>query len=96
MSSWPQAYVDFWEKFDEYNTTDYAYHGFTFNSDKVKTQIASLANASAQYANPIYIGVVKDMDKAFDELSRNLNSAGLDKVKAEVEAQAEAFLAKKK
>ncbi|MBT2291512.1 ABC transporter substrate-binding protein [Paenibacillus albidus] len=96
MSTWPKVYTDFWDKLDEYNTLDYAYNGFSFNSDKVKTQIANLANASTQFANPIYIGAVKDVDKAFDELSKNLNSAGLDKVKAEVEAQAGAFLAKKK
>ncbi|MBT2291516.1 ABC transporter substrate-binding protein [Paenibacillus albidus] len=96
MSTWPKVYADFWAKLGEYNTLDYAYNGFSFNSDKVKTQIANLANASTQFANPIYIGAVKDVDKAFDELSKNLNSAGLDKVKAEVEAQAEAFLAKKK
>ncbi|QUL53444.1 ABC transporter substrate-binding protein [Paenibacillus tritici] len=96
MSTWPQVYINLWEKLDEYDTSDYAYKGFSFNSDNVKTQIANLANASTQYANPIYIGVVKDVDKAFDELSKNLNSAGLDKVKAEVQAQADAFLANKK
>ncbi|MCL6601255.1 MAG: ABC transporter substrate-binding protein [Paenibacillus sp.] len=96
MSTWPKVYADFWAKLGEYNTLDYAYNDFSFNSDNVKTQIANLANASTQFANPIYIGAVKDVDKAFDELSKNLNSAGLDKVKAEVETQAEEFLSKKK
>ncbi|KAG2893145.1 hypothetical protein PC117_g23853 [Phytophthora cactorum] len=96
MSNWPQTYIDHREKLKDYNTSDYPFNGFTFNSDKVKTQIANLANASTQYANPIYIGAVKDVDKAFDDLIKNLNSAGLDKVKAEVQAQADAFLAKKK
>lgn len=96
MSTWPQTYVKFWEKLDEYNTLDYAYNGFSFNSENVKTQIANLANASTQYANPIYIGAVKDIDKAFEDLAKNLNSAGLDKVKAEVQKQADEFLAKKK
>lgn len=96
MSTWPKTYVEFWEKTKEYNSQDYAYNGFSFNSENIKTQIANLANASTQYANPIYIGAVKDVDKAFEELAKNLNSAGLDKVKAEVETQAEDFLAKKK
>lgn len=96
MSTWPQAYIDLWEKRDEHNTSDYVYNGFTFSSGNVKTQIANLANASTQYANPIYIGAVKDVDKAFDELIKNLKSAGLDEVKAEVEKQAKEFLAKKK
>lgn len=96
MSTWPQTYIEFWEKQDEYNSPDFALKGFSFNSENVKTQIANLANASTQYANPIYIGAVKDVDKAFDELAKNLNSAGLDKVKAEVQTQAEEFLAHKK
>ncbi|MNI96406.1 hypothetical protein D3C73_1548430 [compost metagenome] len=62
----------------------------------MKTQISNLANASTQYANPIYIGAVKDVNKAFDDLAKNLNSAGLDKVKAEVQAQADVYLAGKK
>jgi putative aldouronate transport system substrate-binding protein len=96
MSTWPQTYIDFWEKQDEYNTSDYAFNGFSFNSDKVKTQIANLANASTQFANPIYIGAIKDVDKAFDDLAKNLKTAGLDKVKTEVQSQAEEFLANKK
>ncbi|WP_018885844.1 extracellular solute-binding protein [Paenibacillus massiliensis] len=96
MSTWPQVYVEHREKLKDYNTSDYAFNEFVFNSDKVKTQMANLANASTQYANPIYIGAVKDVDKAFDELIKNLNSAGIDKVKAEVESQAKAFLEKKK
>ncbi|QYK67496.1 ABC transporter substrate-binding protein [Paenibacillus sp. S02] len=96
MSTWPQTYIDFWKKQNEYNTSDFVFKGFSFNSENVKTQIANLANASTQYANPIYIGSVKDVDKAFDELAKNLNSAGLDKVKAEVQTQAEEFMAKKK
>ncbi|ULO09805.1 DUF3502 domain-containing protein [Paenibacillus sp. 19GGS1-52] len=95
MSNWPQSYIDHQEKVKDY-LTDFTYNGFTFNSDKVKTQISNLANASTQYANPIYIGVIKDVDKAFDELAKNLNSAGLDKVKAEVQAQADVYLASKK
>jgi putative aldouronate transport system substrate-binding protein len=96
MSTWPQIYIDHKEKLENYVTSDFPLSGFTFSSDKVKTQIANLANASTQYANPIYIGAVKDVDKAFDELAKNLNSAGLEKVKAEVQSQADAFLAKKK
>ncbi|MFK4339841.1 MULTISPECIES: DUF3502 domain-containing protein [unclassified Paenibacillus] len=96
MSTWPQSYIDHREKVKDYVTDDFVYNGFTFDSDKVKTQIANLANASTQYANPIYIGAVKNVDKAFEELAENLKSAGLDKVKGEVQAQAEAFLAKKK
>ncbi|GJM70802.1 hypothetical protein HMSSN036_30180 [Paenibacillus macerans] len=76
MSTWPQAYIDLWEKRDEHNTSDYVYNGFTFSSENVKTQIANLANASTQYANPIYIGAVKDVDKAFDELIKNLKKCG--------------------
>lgn len=96
MASWTDAYVKFREKADEYNTSDYAYGGFIFNSDKVKTQIANLANASTQYANPIYIGAVEDVDQAFEQLAKNLKSAGVDDVKAEAQRQGDEFRARKK
>lgn len=95
MSNWPQPYIEHQEQVKDY-LVDFTYNGFTFNSDKVKTQISNLANASTQYANPIYIGAVKDVDQAFEELAKNLNSAGLDKVKEEVQAQADVYLAARK
>lgn len=94
MASWTEDYIAHYNQVSSY-LTDFPYNGFTFNSDKVKTQIANMKNVSSQYASPIFIGAVKDVDSAFATLDSKLKSAGIDKVKAEVEAQASAYLANK-
>lgn len=68
------------------------YLGFLFNSGNVKTEIANLKSVSIEYAQPIYIGAVEDVDAAFATLAVKLKAAGIDKVKAEVKQQAAVFL----
>lgn len=68
--------------------------GFLFNSDQVKSEIANLKSVSTQYAQPIYIGAVEDVEAAFDTLVQHMKKAGIDKVKAEVQKQAADYLAR--
>lgn len=74
----------------------YPYLGFSFNSENVKDEVANMTNVSTQYAQPIFIGAVKNVDDAFNTLDKKLKAAGIDKVKAEVERQAADFLAQKR
>jgi putative aldouronate transport system substrate-binding protein len=67
--------------------------GFLFNSDQVKSEIANLKSVSTQYAQPIYIGAVDNVEAAFDTLVQHMKKAGIDKVKAEVQKQAADYLA---
>ncbi|WP_127496217.1 extracellular solute-binding protein [Paenibacillus glycanilyticus] len=67
--------------------------GFLFNSDQVKSEIANLKSVSTQYAQPIYIGAVSDVEAAFDTLVQHLKKAGINKVKAEVQKQAAEYIA---
>ncbi|MNY72964.1 hypothetical protein D3C86_2116280 [compost metagenome] len=69
------------------------YAGFTFNSESVKSQIASVANVSTQYGSPLFIGAVKNVDEAYAQLTDKLQAAGIDKIKAEMEKQTTAYLA---
>ncbi|MDG0791520.1 extracellular solute-binding protein [Cohnella ginsengisoli] len=94
MADWTAEYTKHHDEVASF-LTDFPYNGFTFNSDKVKTQIANMKNVSSQYASPIFIGAIKDVDSAFATLDEKLKSAGIDKVKTEVEAQAAAYLASK-
>ncbi|THF83453.1 ABC transporter substrate-binding protein [Cohnella fermenti] len=71
------------------------YLGFLFNSDQVKSEIAGIKSVSTQYAQPIYIGAVDNVDAAFDTLTQHLKAAGIDRVKAEVQKQGAEFLARK-
>ncbi|NOU79029.1 extracellular solute-binding protein [Paenibacillus sp. LMG 31459] len=91
---WPESYVELQSKVKDYLVAP-TYLGFTFNTEKVKSEMANLKTLSSQYFQPIVIGGVKDVDKAFDTLVSKMNSAGIDKVKAEVEVQAAEFLKNK-
>jgi putative aldouronate transport system substrate-binding protein len=92
MSSWTDTYNDLQERIQPLLEST-PYGGFLFNSDSVKAEIGNLKAVSTQYAQPIYIGAVDDVDTAFDTLIAHLKQAGIDKVKAEVKRQAAAFLA---
>ncbi|MNB93377.1 hypothetical protein D3C75_405090 [compost metagenome] len=91
MAEWTDSYVEMRNRIDGY-LKPVTYLGFLFNSGNVKTEIANLKSISIEYAQPIYIGAVEDVDAAFTRLSGLLKAAGIDKVKAEVEQQAAAFL----
>lgn len=92
--TWTESYIDLNSKVKSYLMAP-KYLGFSFNSDSVKTQIANMKDVSSQYAKPLFIGVVKDVDAGYATLISKVKAAGIDKVQAEVEAQAAAFLAAK-
>ncbi len=91
IATWTDAYIDHYNKVQDY-LVDTTYLGFSFNNDNVKSQVANIKNVSSQYAEPIFIGAVKDVDAAFDTLISKLKAAGIDEVKAEVQKQAAEFL----
>lgn len=92
MATWPQSYVDHRNSLGD-KLKPVLYAGFTFNSESVKVQIANIANVSTQYGSPIFVGAVKDVYEAYTQLTEKLQAAGIDKVKAEVEKQAQQYLA---
>jgi putative aldouronate transport system substrate-binding protein len=67
--------------------------GFTFSPDQVKTEVANLAQAWTQYANPMQIGAVPGVDRAFSTLAQQLRAAKVEKVQAEIRRQVTAFAA---
>ncbi|CAN7667883.1 ABC transporter substrate-binding protein [Paenibacillus sp. LjRoot153] len=95
MGDWTNSYVTHYNKVKDY-LIPVTYGSFSFNPEKVKTELANLANVSTQYANPLYIGAVKSVDDSFNTLTDKMKAAGIDKVKAEVEKQTGEFLSKAK
>jgi putative aldouronate transport system substrate-binding protein len=79
----------------EANVYHYALETFVFDNSKVKTEIANVGNVMLRYAIPLEYGVIKDIDKGLADLNRQLKSAGIDKIQAELQAQIDAFLANK-
>ncbi|MEK8216953.1 MULTISPECIES: ABC transporter substrate-binding protein [unclassified Paenibacillus] len=84
--------VNGWEAKEVYH---YPLETFVFDNSKVKTQIANIGNVMLRYAVPLEYGVIDDIDKGLAELNKQLKSAGIDKIQAELQAQIDAFLANK-
>ncbi len=61
----------------------------------VKAPAAQMNNVITQYANPLFYGVV-DVDSQLSKLKKAADAAGLDKLQAEMEKQADAYLKNKK
>ncbi|GIF26742.1 putative aldouronate transport system substrate-binding protein [Actinoplanes tereljensis] len=75
--------------YDNFTTDTFA--GFIPDVTPVKREDAQMAAAFTQYANPLFFGAV-DVDKGLDKLKAAIDNAGLAKVQAELEKQADAYL----
>ncbi|HIW31492.1 MAG TPA: ABC transporter substrate-binding protein [Candidatus Paenibacillus intestinavium] len=93
--AFPQEVSDLVNSWDA-SVYHYALETFVFDNSQVKTEIANVGNVMLRYAIPLEYGVIKDIDKGLEELNKQLDSAGLDKIQTELQAQIDAFLANKK
>lgn len=86
-----------WTKFKEYNDSSVASPilGFTFNTDKVKTQIAALTAVKKQFFPGLETGKV-DPVTVVPKFTAKLKAAGLDAALAEMQTQVDAFVAENK
>jgi putative aldouronate transport system substrate-binding protein len=81
--AWAQDYDNF--------TVD-PFASFIPDTQPVEQQIAAIETVITQYANPLYYGVV-DVDDQLDELKRAAENAGVNELLAEMERQANEYLA---
>ncbi|MFC5529694.1 ABC transporter substrate-binding protein [Cohnella yongneupensis] len=93
LATWTDSYVALQSRMNDYLEPT-TFKGFLFNSDNVQSEVAKLKEVSTNYAQSIYIGAVDNVDVAFDTLTAKLKQAGIDKVKAEVQQQADAYRAR--
>lgn len=94
--NWPESFIAL-QKTAAEAATNAPYPGFTFNTEKVKSEVANCLNVSIQYGYPIMYGLVKgSVDDAFKTLDAKYKAAGVDKIKAEAETQMKAFVESKK
>ncbi len=90
QASWSDEYIKLRED-AKGQVKPYVYAAFTPNTDNIKTEVANLNQVLVQYLNPIYLGMVKDVDSAFKTLDDKLEAANIDKVLAEVKNQTDAY-----
>lgn len=95
LATWSPAYVEIRKSVKGmlFNST---FTGYTFSPDKVKTEVANLAQGWTQYANPMYVGAVPNVDQSFATLSQKLKAAKIDKVTEEIRRQVAEFAAANK
>lgn len=95
LASWDDAYVALK---DQLNSGDWLVNNplsaFSPQVDSVATEVANLNQTIVQYLQPIYIGLVPDVDAAFVTLDEQLKAAGVEKVQAELQKQVDSFVAK--
>ncbi|GIN56132.1 ABC transporter substrate-binding protein [Lederbergia ruris] len=88
---------DKWEKFEEFNESAKPAPtlGFHFNSDPVRTEIASISNVSKEFYPALATGAV-DPEENLPKFNQKLKDAGLDKVMAEIQKQFDEWKAEQK
>ncbi|OAK71426.1 ABC transporter substrate-binding protein [Lederbergia galactosidilytica] len=80
--------ADKWEKFKEFNesATNAPTLGFHFNSDPVRTEVASITNVTNEFYDALATGSV-DPEEYLPKFNQKLKDAGLDKVMDEIQSQ---------
>jgi putative aldouronate transport system substrate-binding protein len=92
LSSWSPAYVALRARVRGMLYAS-SFTGYTFAPDRVKTEVANLAQGWMQYAYPLYVGAVPSVERSYANLARKLRAAQIDKVQAEIRSQVAAFSA---
>lgn len=89
--------ADKWEKFKEFNESAQPSPtlGFHFNSDPVRTEIASLSNVSKEFYPALATGSV-DPEEYLPKFNQKLKDAGIDKVMDEIQKQFDEWKAAQK
>lgn len=84
-------------KLINYQTEDSTYYelpltGFVFNTEPVKTEIAKIQPKAAELDPILKNGLDKNWRQSAEKLNKELRNLGLEKVRAELVKQAQAFL----
>lgn len=65
---------------------------FTPKIDNIQTEVANCSNVIQQYAQPIYVGMIDDVDAAIETLIEKLKAAGVERIQEELSAQVDVFM----
>lgn len=67
--------------------------GFAFNAEPVSSQIANCSAIISEHLVPLVCGAVEDVDAAIADMQKALESAGVNEIIAEMQAQVDAWMA---
>ncbi len=75
------------------NREKHALYGFSFDLSSLNIAMTNIRSANAELEAQIGYGVAQDTDKAIENLTNNLNKAGMEKVLDTLQKQAEEYIA---
>ncbi len=78
------------------NRTKHALYGFSFDLKSLNIPMTNIRSANAELESQIGYGVAPDTQKAIDNLTNNLNKAGMENVLSTLQKQAEDYIASNK
>lgn len=90
LANWTEQYIKHKESLKDV-LVPYVYGSLAMNTANIKTELANMNTVKTQYGLPIQGGIAKDIDKAFAELEQKAKDAGIDKIVAEAQKQAQEF-----
>ena len=93
---WQPATADFYAELAAFNenAVNSLTLGYSFNSEAVATEVATVNSVIAQYAPALECGVVEDVDAAIATFNEQLKKAGIDRIIEENTRQLNEWLAK--
>ena len=84
---------------DEVNTGDHAvrssFTGFALDTSKITTEIAQMNTVFEEFKG-LNLGTYSDVDKTYEEYMAKLKTAGLEKIREEIQRQVDEFFKNKK
>ncbi|WP_338541487.1 ABC transporter substrate-binding protein [Paenibacillus tundrae] len=92
-TSYPEE-AEAMEKSWEEKVYHYPLETFVFDDQKVKNELANIGNVMVRYGVPLEYGLIADPQQGQAELINQLNTAGIEKVQAELQSQIDTFLEK--
>lgn len=90
MANWTEQFIEHKESLKDI-LVPYVYNSLAMDTANIKTELANMSTVKTQYVLPITGGIVKDVDKAFADLEKKAKDAGIDKIFAEAQKQAQQF-----
>ncbi|MFC0214572.1 ABC transporter substrate-binding protein [Paenibacillus chartarius] len=84
---------EFTETWKKNVTVNHPLETFTFDDSKVKNEVAAVNNVMNANGKPVFYGII-DPAKGVQDLKDKLKQAGIDKIIAEMQAQADAITKK--
>lgn len=90
-----KKYITYQNDLDSYTKRENPLAGFTFNAEKIKTEMAQVQAVGDKYYVPLQHGVIKDVEKEVEKYYKEVQDAGLEKIREEVRKQIEEFLVTK-